>query len=177
MTIKYIITMIVTYKQLLSFLNIHRHRSSIMAFNAMIKFYVVVICGALHAQHTLKGLRLRRVIGGGGGGGRKLASTIPPAVGSAGVVGSSSAPSVCGIPPSAGEEGMSGASAVGEITILRFLLLLVCTPVCGVTAAAAAAAVTAAAAGREVNVACHVHGNSCSYDFSHKSNCFCPWTN
>ena len=124
---------------------------------------------------TLTGLRLRRVIGGGGGGGRKLASTIPPAVGSAGVVGSSSAPSVCGIPPSAGEEGMSGASAVGEITILRFLLLLVCTPVCGVTAAAAA--VTAAAAGREVNVACHVHGNSCSYDFSHKSNCFCPWTN
>ena len=52
MTIKHIVTMIVTYKQLLSFLNIHRHRSSIMAFNAMIKFYVVVICGALHAQHS-----------------------------------------------------------------------------------------------------------------------------
>ena len=52
MTIKHIVAMIVTYKQLLSFLNIHRHRSSIMAFNAMIKFYVVVICGALHAQHS-----------------------------------------------------------------------------------------------------------------------------
>ena len=97
---------------------------------------------------TLTGLRLRRVIGGGGGGGRKLASTIPPAVGSAGVVGSSSALSVCGILPSAGEEGMSGASATGEITIFRFLLLLVCTPVCGVDAA------TAAAPGRAVSVAC-----------------------
>ena len=107
---------------------------------------------SLHS--TLTGLRLRRVIGGGGGGGdRKLA------VGSEGVVGSSSAPSVCGIPLQAGDEGMSGvggvvlssgASAIGEITILRFLLLLVCTPVCGVPDAAEAAA----ASGREVDVAC-----------------------
>ena len=44
----------------------------------------------------------------------------------------------------------SVASAIGEITILRFLLLLVCTPVCGVPAAAEAAA----ASGREVDVAC-----------------------
>ena len=94
---------------------------------------------SLHS--TLTGLRLRRVIGGGGGGGRKLTSTLTPAVGSEGVEGSSIAPSVCGIPPQAGDEGMSGvggvvlssgASVIGEITILRFLLLLVCTPVCGV---------------------------------------------
>ena len=43
---------------------------------------------------------------------------------------------------------MSGASATGEIMIFRFLLLLVCTPVCGVDAA------TAAAPGRAVSVAC-----------------------
>ena len=58
--------------------------------------------------------------------------------------------SVCGIPPQAGDEWMSGvgggvlssgASAIGEITILRFLPLLVCTPECG-----------AAASGREVDV-------------------------
>ena len=60
---------------------------------------------SLHS--TLTGLRLRRVIGGGGGGGdRKLA------VGSEGVVGSSSAPSVCGIPLQAGDEGMSGVGGV-----------------------------------------------------------------
>ena len=105
---------------------------------------------SLHtAQHSHR-VAAEAVIGGGGGGGdRKLA------VGSEGVVGSSSAPSVCGIPPQAGDEGMSGvggvvlssgASAIGEITILRFLLLLVCTPVCGVPAAAAS--------GREVDVAC-----------------------
>ena len=47
-------------------------------------------------------------------------------------------PSVCSIPPQAGDEGMSGvggvvlssgAIAIREITILHFLLLLVCTPV------------------------------------------------
>ena len=104
---------------------------------------------SLHtAQHSHR-VAAEAVIGGGGGD-RKLA------VGSEGVVGSSSAPSVCGIPPQAGDEGMSGvvlsseASAIGEITILRFLLLLVCTPVCGVPAAAEAAA----ASGREVDVAC-----------------------
>ena len=83
---------------------------------------------SLHSTFT--GLRLRQVIGGGGGGGRKLADTIPPAVGSKGVVGSSYAPSVCAIPPQATRYvGMSGvgsvvlssrASAIGEITIVRF---------------------------------------------------------
>ena len=53
---------------------------------------------SLHS--TLTGLRLRGVIGGGGGGGdRKLT------LGSEGVVGSSSVPSVCGIPLQAGDEG------------------------------------------------------------------------
>ena len=66
-----------------------------MAINARIIIYVVVISGAILAHctlvhSTLTGLRLRQVIGGGGGG-RKLTSTLTPAVGSEGVVGSSSA--------------------------------------------------------------------------------------
>ena len=80
-------------------LNIHRHRSSIMAINATIIICVMVICGAVPAQHS------HRVAAEAGhrwwwwGGDRKLA------LGSEGVVGSSSVPSVCGIPLQAGDEG------------------------------------------------------------------------
>ena len=100
-------------------------------------------------QSTFRQLLGRRVLGGGGGGGRKLTSAISHAGRSGGVVGSSSAPSVCGILPQEGEEGVTGvagvvvpawATATGEKATFRFLLLLVCTPVCGVPAAAAAAA-------------------------------------
>ena len=92
---------------------------------------------------TFRGLWVRRVIGGGGGGGWKCTSAISHAEWSGGVVGSSSAPSVCGIPPTVGNEGVAGVvhagtSATGERTIFLFLLLLVCTPVGGVPAAAAA---------------------------------------
>ena len=72
-----------------------------------------------------------------------------------GVVGSSSAPSTCGIVPQAGEGGVSeGGPALstvadGEVTTFLFLLLLVATPVCFDPAAAA----TAAAAGGRVKVA------------------------
>ena len=99
-------------------------------------------------QSTFRQLLGRRVIGGGGGGGRKLTSAISHAGRSGGVVGSSSTPSVCGILPQEGEEGVTGvagvvvpawATATGEKATFRFLLLLVCTPVCGVPAAAAAA--------------------------------------
>ena len=72
------------------------------------------------------------------------------------VVGTSSAPSICGITPQAGEGGVSegGGAALstdadGEVTTFRFLLLRVTTPVCVDPAAAA----TAAAAEGKVNVA------------------------
>ena len=71
------------------------------------------------------------------------------------VVGTSSAPSICGITPQAGEGGVSesgGAAlstdALGEVPTFRFLLLRVSTPICVDPAVAA----TAAAAEGKVNV-------------------------
>ena len=61
-------------------------------------------------HRTFRGLWVRRLIGGGGWGGRKCTSAILRAECSGGVVGSSSAPSVCGIPPSVGDEGVTGVT-------------------------------------------------------------------
>ena len=74
------------------FLTIHRYRSSIMAINATIMIYVVVvISGAILAQNSHRVATEAGHMSGGGVGGRKLTSTLTPAVGSEGVVGSSSA--------------------------------------------------------------------------------------
>ena len=93
-----------------------------MAINATIMIYVVVVMsGAILAQNSHRVATEAGHMSGGGVGGRKLTSTLTPAVGSEGVVGSSSAPSVCGIPPQTGDEGMSRVGGVVLSSEVEFL--------------------------------------------------------